>query len=431
MFVQICEKTAYTKGERLRLSDFISFASYSLYSMKHKAADRVNELSESETLAMAQRTRELRQQGLDIISLSLGEPDFDTPAFICDAAKKAMDEGFTHYPPVAGYPELRQAICDKLKRDNNLSFEPSQVVVSTGAKQTLMNLVLSLVNPGDEVLLPAPYWVSYRAMVEFAKATPVFVPTSIDHDFKCSPAQWEHYITDRTKLIIYSSPCNPSGTVYTRDELEALARVVEKHPHVLVISDEIYEHITFEGEHQSLAQFDFIADRVITVNGVSKGFAMTGWRIGYMAGPKWVADAVTKIQGQFTSGANSIAQKAAQAAMEADPSALTPMVVEFEQRKKLVIEKLQHIPGLRTNDPQGAFYIFPDVSAYFGKQGNEGVIQTANDLCMYLLYEAKIALVPGEAFGNPNCLRLSYATSEAQLTEALDRMKSALQKLRD
>ncbi|MEM9024310.1 MAG: pyridoxal phosphate-dependent aminotransferase, partial [Bacteroidota bacterium] len=380
-------------------------------------SQRLERLSESATLAMARKSRELRAQGLDIISLSIGEPDFNTPDFIKDAAKQAIDDNWTKYPPVPGIPSLREAIVRKLQRDNGLTYDSEQVVVSTGAKQAIMNVVLSMVNPGEEVLLPVPYWVSYREMVRMADGIPVELPTSVASDFKVTADQLDAAITANTRLIIFSTPCNPSGSAYTQAELEALARVLEKHPQVYIICDEIYEHILFADRHQSLAQFASIFDRVITVNGVSKAFAMTGWRIGYIAAAPWIAKACIKIQGQFTSGASAVSQKAAEAALLADPAVTHAMCAQFQQRRDLVLNKLSEIPGVVCNVPQGAFYVFPDVSAYFGKSTGTTSIGNANDLCEYLLNEAHVALVPGEAFGAPNNLRISYAASEAQLTE--------------
>ncbi|MBL4592440.1 MAG: pyridoxal phosphate-dependent aminotransferase, partial [Flavobacteriales bacterium] len=334
--------------------------------MEKTVSDTLNNLSESQTLAMTRLSRELKAEGKDVISLSIGEPDFDTPQFIKDAAKKAIDENYTHYTPVPGYPELREAISKKFKRDNNLDYTPEQIVVSTGAKHSLANISLSLLNPGDEVLLPAPYWVSYHEIIKIAGAIPVGLPTTIDQDFKVSVAQIKAGITDKTRMIWFSTPCNPSGSVYSKDELHDIAQLIKDYPNILIVSDEIYEHISFTEKHESIAQFNFIKDQVITVNGVSKGFAMTGWRIGYIGAPKWIADACVKMQGQFTSGTCSIAQKAAQAAMEADPSITTEMRNSFEKRKGLVLSLMNEIPGLKLNNPKGAFYVFPDVTSYFG-----------------------------------------------------------------
>ena len=331
----------------------------------NKVSDRLNRLSESATLAMAQMSRELQDKGIDVISLSLGEPDFDTPEFIKAAAKKAIDDNFSHYTPVAGLPELKRAITEKFKRDNNLEFNHNQIVVSTGAKQSIANVIMSVVNPGDEVIIPAPYWVSYEEMVKLGEGKSVVINAKLENDFKITPSQLEDAITERTKMIIYSSPCNPSGSLYLKDELKALADVIAKHPNIVVISDEIYEHINFIGSHASLASFDSIYDQVVTVNGVSKAFAMTGWRLGYIGAPKWIADACTKIQGQFTSGASSIAQRAAKAAVEADPSVIHEMRDAFLNRRDFILEKLSAIDGLEINKPEGAFYVFPDVSKFF------------------------------------------------------------------
>lgn len=398
--------------------------------MNQNLSDRINNLSESQTLAMARISRELIAQGKDVISLSIGEPDFDTPDFIKDAAKKAIDENYTHYTPVPGYPELRAAISKKFKRDNNLDYTPEQIVVSTGAKHALTNLALSILNPGDEVLIPTPYWVSYMEMIKIAEATPITIQTNIENDFKVTPAQIEAAITPKTRMIWFSTPCNPSGSVYTKEELKTIAELIAKYPNILIVSDEIYEHINFLSQHESIAQFDFIKDQVITVNGVSKGFAMTGWRIGYIAAPKWIADGCTKMQGQFTSGTCSIAQKAAQAALEADSSVVADMREAFKRRRDLVLSLMKDIPGIKINEPKGAFYVFPDVTNFFGKSDGETTINNANDLSMFLLNKALVALVSGDAFGNPDCIRLSYATSEEILTEALARMKNALATLK-
>ncbi len=398
--------------------------------MEHILSDRINNLSESQTLAMARLSRELIAQGKDIISLSIGEPDFDTPQFIKDAAKRAIDENYTHYTPVPGYPELRKAVSLKFKRDNNLDYSPEQIVVSTGAKHSLTNLALTILNPGDEVLLPAPYWVSYHDMIKIAEAKPIIINSGIEADFKVTPSQIEKVITPKTRMLWFSSPCNPSGSVYSKDELLAIAQVIAKHPNIIIVADEIYEHINFLDKHQSIAQFDFIKEQVVTVNGVSKGYAMTGWRIGYIGAPKWIADACTKMQGQFTSGTCSIAQKAAQAALEADPASIIPMQEAFKKRRDLVLKLMSEIPGLILNEPKGAFYVFPNVSYFFGKSDGETTIKNADDLSMFLLNKGLIAMVSGDAFGNPECLRLSYATSEDILTEAIKRMKNTLATLK-
>lgn len=395
-------------------------------------AKRILNLSESETLAMTRRSRELISHGIDVINLSIGEPDFNTPENIKNAAKRAIDENQTHYPPVSGYMELRKAIVHKLKRDNNLDYKPEQIVVSVGAKQTIANAVLCLAEPGDEVVIPAPYWVSYREIIKLARATSVFVSAGPDTEFKLTPRQLQNAITDKTKILLYSSPCNPTGTVYTRNELRALAEVVAAHEKVHIISDEIYELINFQGRHESIAQFDFIKDRVILVNGVSKGFAMTGWRVGYMAGPEWLAKACDKLQGQMTSGTCTISQYAAIEAMNTDPATspdVKHMLSTFRKRRNLVLEHLEQIPGLRFPIPQGAFYIFPDISSYFGKKFNGQLINNSSDLCMYLLDHGHVALVPGDAFGAPDCVRISYAASKELLIEAMIRLKNALAEL--
>ena len=394
--------------------------------MEQLLSDRINNLSESQTLAMTRMSRELKAQGKDVISLSIGEPDFDTPTFIKDAAKKAIDENYTHYTPVPGYPELREAISNKFKRDNNLDYSPSQIVVSTGAKHSLANLSLSLLNPGDEVLVPAPFWVSYHEIIKLSEAKNVIIPTSIDADFKVTPAQIKAAITEKTRMIWFSTPCNPSGSVYTKDELFTIAQLLKDYPNIIIVSDEIYEHINFLGKHESIAQFDFIKDQVITVNGVSKGFAMTGWRIGYIGAPQWIADACIKMQGQFTSGTCSIAQKAAQAALEANPSVINEMKEAFNTRRKMVLQLLGDIPGLKLNEPKGAFYVFPDVSSYFGKTDGVTKINNATDLTMFILDKGLVALVTGEAFGDPNCIRFSYAAADEILIEAIKRIKDTL-----
>lgn len=390
-------------------------------------SDRINQLSTSQTLAMAALARELKAQGKDIISLSLGEPDFNTPDFVKEAAKKAIDDNFSTYSPVDGYLDLKQAICKKFKRDNNLDYNPANIVVSTGAKQSLYNVAQVMINPGDEVILPAPYWVSYYEIIKMAGGIPVEVPTSIESNFKITPEQLENAITPKTKMIWYSSPCNPSGSVYNREELTELSKIILKYPNLFVVSDEIYEHINFSGTFCSIASIDGMFERTITVNGVAKAFAMTGWRIGYIGAPETIAKACTKMQGQVTSGANSIAQRATIAAVEANPNVLNTMVAAFKNRRDLVVQLMQDIPNFKTNIPEGAFYVFPDVSYYFGKTLRGTTINNAQDFSMYLLQEANVATVTGEAFGNANCLRLSYATSEEQLTEALKRIKDVLQ----
>jgi aspartate aminotransferase len=389
-------------------------------------SDRINSLTTSQTLAMAALARELKAQGKDIISLSLGEPDFNTPDFIKAAAKKAIDENYSTYSPVDGYLELKEAICRKFKRDNNLTYTPAQIVVSTGAKQSLYNIAQVMINPGDEVILPAPYWVSYAEIIKIAGGIPVEVPTTVESDFKITPEQLAHAITPKTKMIWYSSPCNPSGSVYSRAELTALSAIILQHDNLYVVSDEIYEHINFSGTFCSIASIPGMFDRTITVNGVAKAFAMTGWRIGYIGAPEVIAKACTKMQGQVTSGANSIAQRATITAVDADPSVLNDMVAAFQRRRDLVVGLLQEIPGMKINVPEGAFYVFPDVSSFFGKTLRGKLIQNADDFSMYLLSEANVATVTGDAFGNPNCIRFSYATSEEILTEALHRIKEAV-----
>ncbi|MCG2610752.1 pyridoxal phosphate-dependent aminotransferase [Flavobacterium sp. SM15] len=389
-------------------------------------SDRINNLSTSQTLAMAAKARELKAQGKDIISLSLGEPDFNTPDFIKEAAKKAIDENYSTYTPVEGYLELKEAICRKFKRDNNLDYKPSQIVVSTGAKQSLYNIAQVMLNDGDEVILPAPYWVSYFEIIKLSGGEPVVVKTSVDSDFKMTPEELEAAITPKTKMMWFSSPCNPSGSVYSREELTALAKVLEKYPNIYVVSDEIYEHINFSGTFCSIGSIPGMLDRTITVNGVAKAFAMTGWRIGYIGAPEFIAKACTKIQGQVTSGANSIAQRATITAVDADPSVLKYMVDAFHSRRDLVVGLIKEIPGMKINVPEGAFYVFPDVSAFFGKTLNGIKINNSDDFSMYLLEHANVATVTGDAFGNPNCIRFSYATSEDLLKEALRRIKEAV-----
>ena len=392
-------------------------------------SERINRLSESQTIAMATRSRELQAEGKDIISLSLGEPDFHTPDRIKDAAKKAIDDNYTAYTPVSGYLELRQAISKKFKRDNNLDYSPNQIVASTGAKQSIANVVLSIVNPGDEVILPAPYWVSYVEIIKMAEGIPVFVEATIESDFKITAEQLSAAMTDKTKMMIYSSPCNPTGSIYGKAELEALANVIATRKDFYVIADEIYEHINFAGKHESLAQFSSIYDQVITINGVSKGFAMTGWRLGYIGAPEWIAKACDKIQGQFTSATCSITQRAVIEAMEMDPSETYHMRDAFKERRDYVISRLQKMDGVLINEPEGAFYAFPNIEQLFGKKHNKGTINTATDLCLYLLEVAEVALVTGEAFGSPECIRISYATSLDVLKEAMDRIENALNQL--
>lgn len=392
-------------------------------------ADRISWINESQTIAMAKAGRELKAKGFDVINLSFGEPDFDTPNHIRNAAKQAIDDGYTFYTPVAGYPELREAVVNKLKRDNDLEYSMNQIVVSTGAKHSIMNVIMAILNPGDEVIIPTPYWVSYSEMVKLVEGKPVFIETDVKSDFKITAEQLEAAITPKTKAFLFSSPCNPTGTVYSKEELRALKDVFVKHPEIVIISDEIYEFINFIGKHESIAQFEEIQDRTVIVNGVSKGFAMTGWRIGFIAAPLEIAQACEKLQGQFTSGAASISQRAALTALTSSLTSTIEMCEAFHRRRDLVLGLLKEIPGLLCNVPDGAFYVFPDVSAYFGKKHADGVINNANDLCLYILNTRFVSLVPGEAFGAPNCIRLSYAASDATLTEALKRISEALSAL--
>ena len=394
--------------------------------MNNLLSDRINNLSTSQTLAMAALARELKAQGKDIISLSLGEPDFNTPDFIKEAAKKAIDENYSTYSPVDGYVELKDAICRKFKRDNNLDYKPANIVVSTGAKQSLYNIAQVMLNDGDEVILPAPYWVSYFEIIKLSGGVPVEVPTSVETNFKMTAAQLEAAITPKTKMMWFSSPCNPSGSVYNREELTAIGKVLDKYPNIYIVSDEIYEHINFSGTFCSIGSIPGLFERTITVNGVAKAFAMTGWRIGYIGAPEFIAKACTKMQGQVTSGANSIAQRATITAVDAEPKVLNEMVLAFKNRRNLVVELAKAIPGLKINVPEGAFYLFPDVSFFFGKTLRGKLINNADDLSMYLLSEANVATVTGDAFGNPNCIRISYATSEELLTEAFKRIAAAL-----
>ena len=389
-------------------------------------SDRILNMSTSATLAMAAKARELRAEGKDIIGLSLGEPDFNTPDYIKDAAIQAINDNYSSYTPVDGYVELKDAIITKFKRDNGLTYNHNQIVVSTGAKQSLANLAAILINKGDEVILPCPYWVSYADLVKLNDGTPVEVPTSIATDFKMTPQQLEAAITPKTKMLWYSSPCNPSGSVYSKEELRALADVLQKYPNIIVVSDEIYEHINFVGKHASMAEFEDMYDRTVTVNGVSKAFAMTGWRIGYIGGPEKIARACNKMQGQITSGANSIAQRAVITALNESPSRVQFMIDEFKVRRDLVLDLLKDIEGFKTNIPEGAFYVFPNVSYYFGKTLRGKTINDASDFSLYLLEEALVATVDGGAFGNPDCIRISYAASQEQIIEAIKRIKSAL-----
>ena len=389
-------------------------------------SERVLNMSTSATLAMAAKARELKAEGKDIIGLSLGEPDFNTPDFIREAAKQAIDDNYNSYTPVDGYVELKEAIITKFKRDNHLNYTLPQIVVSTGAKQSLSNIAAVILNKGDEVILPCPYWVSYSDIVKLNEGVPVEVTTSIENDFKLTPEQLEAAITPKTKMIWYSSPCNPSGSVYSKSELRALADVLQNYPNIIVVSDEIYEHINFVGGHASMAQFEDMYDRTVTVNGVSKAFAMTGWRIGYIGAPAEIARACNKMQGQITSGANCIAQRAVITALNASPSQVQFMIDEFKVRRELILELLSHIEGFKTNVPEGAFYVFPDVSYYFGQTIQGVTINNATELSLFLLEYANVATVTGEAFGNPNCIRISYAASQEQIIEAIRRIKEAL-----
>jgi aspartate aminotransferase len=393
-------------------------------------SDRIKSLSVSQTLAMAQKSRELKARGIDIISLSLGEPDFNTPDYIKEAAKKAIDDNYSRYPPVPGYNDLREAISKKFKEENGLNYSPDQIIVSAGGKHSLINVILSMINPGDEVIILAPYWVSYYDQIILAGGTPVVVEAKLENDFKIRPDQLEAAITGKTRLIIFNSPSNPTGMIYDRSEMEKIARIVEKHEGLFIISDEIYEHIIFSGEHVSMASFDFIYDRVITVNGVSKGYAMTGWRIGYIGAPLWIAKACNKLQGQFTSGVCSIAQRAALAAIQGTDDSRKMMKEAFLRRRDLICGLLKDVKGLKVRVPQGAFYVMPDISYYLGKSDGETKIGNSDDLALYLLDKAQVATVGGDAFGAPDCLRISYATSDDLLVEAVKRIKGALERLK-
>lgn len=392
-------------------------------------AHRLDRIEEPQTIKMAKLSRELKAKGLDIIDLSIGEPDFFTPDYIDEAAVLAMEQGYTKYPPVAGFLELRQAICDKFLRDNNLHFTPEQIIVSTGAKQSLANIVLSIINPGDEVIIPTPYWVTYSGLVQLAEGKPIFVKAPIEADFKINAQQLEQAITERTRMFIFSSPCNPTGAVYSKKELQALAEVFAKHPQVTIVSDEIYEYINFDGKHESIAQFDILREQVVVVNGFSKGYAMTGWRLGYMAAPVALARACEKFQGQFTSGANSIAQRAAITAIHGDQEPTRSMTQAFKNRRGFMMRALSDMPGVRVSEPKGAFYMFPNISSFIGKSDGETRIETDEDMSMYLLNSAQISTVNGGAFGNNNCIRISFANSMEALEEAMKRMKIALAKL--
>ena len=390
---------------------------------------RLLALSPSETFAMAQKSNELKAQGIDVINMSVGEPDFFTPDHIKQAAKQAVDDNFSFYSPVAGFPDLKKAICDKLKKENDLEYKPAQIVVSNGAKQSICNVILSVIDKDDEVIIPAPYWVSYPEMVKLADGKPVFVYAGIDQNFKITAQQLEEAITPKTKALILCSPSNPTGSVYTAEEQKAMAEVLERYPNVIIIADEIYEHINYIGKHESIAQFTKLRDRVVVVNGVSKGYAMTGWRIGWIAAPQWIASACSMLQGQYTSGPSSISQKAAVAAYTGDQSCVAEMRTAFERRRNLVVEMLNEIPGLNVNNPMGAFYIFPECKSFIGKSYNGKNMNSATDIAMYLLEEAHVACVGGDAFGAPGCIRISYATSDENIKNAIARIKIALEKL--
>ncbi len=399
---------------------------------KQFLSDRINALTESATLEMTRLSRELKDKGIDVINLSIGEPDFNTPVFVKEAAKAAIDNNNTHYTPVPGTLDLRKAIVEKLKRDNSLEYKASQIVVSNGAKQSIANALLCLINQGDEVVIPAPYWVSYPQMVKLAEGLPVVINTTVENQFKITPQQLEKAISKKTKAFLFSSPCNPTGSVYTAEEMEELANVFRKYPNIFIISDEIYEYIRFDGQHLSLAQFVDIKDRVILINGLSKGFAMTGWRIGYMAAEQFIADACNKLQGQYTSGGSSISQAAAVEALKTDPAGSTEihqMVSEFHKRRNLLYDQLRKIEGIRPNMPDGAFYMFPDVSYYYGKTDGKTTVNNSYDLCLYLLDKAHVALVSGDAFGDDKCIRFSYATTVDQLNESILRITQALSQL--
>jgi len=394
-----------------------------------KVSNRITSMELSPTLAMSQKSRDMKAQGIDVINLSIGEPDFKTPNHIKEAAHNAILNNYSYYSPIPGFLELREAICTKLKRDNKLSYTPDQVVVSNGAKQSILNVMMSVVNPGDEVIVPSPYWVSYVEIVKLAQGTNVFIPAGIDQNFKITPEQLEAAITPKTRAFLFSSPSNPTGSIYSKEELKALAQVFERYPDIVILSDEIYEHINYIDGHESIAQFEELKDRAVIINGVSKGYAMTGWRIGYIAAPLWIAQACTKLQGQMTSGASTIAQMASTEALKGDQSCTLEMKRAFKQRRELAFDLLTQIPGFEIKKPDGAFYFFPDVSKLFGKSCNGTSINNPTDLSLYLLDEAKVATVTGEAFGAPDCLRLSYATSEETMAKAISRIKSAIEKL--
>ncbi|MDM8160173.1 pyridoxal phosphate-dependent aminotransferase [Labilibaculum sp. K2S] len=395
-----------------------------------KVSDRIAGMEVSPTLAMSQKSREMKALGIDVINLSVGEPDFDTPDHIKKAAQKAIDDNYSHYSPVPGYIELRQAVVSKLKRENDLDYTVDQIVVSNGAKQSITNVILSIINKGDEVIIPSPYWVSYSEIVKLAEGVNVFVYAPIEQDFKITPEQLEAAITPKSKAFLFSSPSNPTGSLYSKDELKALADVFVKYPEITILSDEIYEHINYVGAHESIAQFENIFDRVVVINGVSKGYAMTGWRIGYIAAPLWIAKACNKLQGQMTSGASSIAQIASVAALDGDQSTTLAMREAFHKRRDLALEQIRKVPGFETREPNGAFYLFPKVSQLFGKANGSYTINNSTDLSLFLLEDANVATVTGEAFGSPECLRLSYATSEEQMSEAISRIKASVEKLK-
>jgi len=393
-------------------------------------SSRLQRFAEPETLRMAKMGRELRAKGFDVIDLSLGEPDFDTPQHIKDAAKKAIDENWSHYPPVAGYPDLREAVCTKLKRDNNLDYKPENILVSTGAKQSIANLIMAVVDAGDEVVIPTPYWVSYSEIVKMSEGVPVMIRTSAASGYKVSAAEVEAAITPKTKLFMFSSPCNPTGAVYTKAELEALAEVFRKHPEVYIMSDEIYEYINYNGKHESIAQFDDIKDKVIIINGLSKGFAMTGYRLGFIAGAPDVVKACEKIQGQITSGANAVTQRAAIVALTTDLAPSRAMVTEFAERKKVIMQLLSELPGVTCNEPDGAFYVFPNISYYFGKSDGTTTVNNSDELCFYILENAHVTTVTGKAFGEDQCIRIAYTNSLAKIQEGMARIKNVLSKLK-
>lgn len=395
-----------------------------------KISNRIQNMLPSATLEMAKKSRELKAQGEDIISLSLGEPDFDTPDYIKNAAKKALDNNITKYPPVSGFLELREAICAKFKRDNNLNYNPSQIVVSTGAKQSLANIFLSILDKGDEVVVFAPYWVTYYEQIKLAEGTPVVINSNISTDYKINISDLKNAINDKTKIVIFSSPCNPSGSVFTKNELETIAKVVAKYPDIVIISDEIYELINFEGKHESIAQFDFIKEQVVIVNGVSKGYSMTGWRLGYIAAPQWLANACIKAQGQITSGTSTISQMAALEAISQSTDKVSYMLKEFKERRDLIVAGFNNIEGVNCNNPKGAFYIYPDISSFFGKSFEGKMINNASELALYILEQAKVSVVTGEAFGSAETIRISYAASRENLIEAIKRIETALVKLK-